>query len=361
MRSTDSDFREQIVSFLENAARGKAAVVPALLTAIHIVRESNSAASVPMARRMVLRWPSAHNFRFVLAYCLDMAGGIDAHLEALKQRLIGVSLKLQGRKKTGELAKAQYAELLESHFGRAEEILAFLKGERRYPTDKVQMLAMRRRSFPQVEVKHLMRLVSIVNIAGLPVEADEPAKVTCAVDTNAISNKSVSEWFGTPGLAFVAPAEILLGLSEWNRINAFPLGLDFVRIKLVPDRIPPEISNMFSRDKREPPSLMGKKVAVLALREKADAIVSGERRLWDSDLPFLMEKYFAHVLAVVQPSDFSTWLTNKGYGAPSPRVVPVEEAHDSKQGHGGPVTAVEDQSPGGTRGPTGLDDQKGTV
>jgi len=332
LHSADQELREEIIDFLTSAIRGKPSIIPALLTSVYIVRELNRPVCVSMARRVVLAFPLGHLFRYALADCLDTYGDVDEHLEALKQRIIGIGLKMRGKRNTGDLARAQYAELVESDFGRLEDILAFLRGERKYPTDRVQMLAMRHPNYPEVSLKQVVRLVSLVNLAKLPFETRNPAKVTCVVDTNAISNASVSDWFGTPGLGFVAPAEVLLGLSDWSKISALPFSLDFVRIKLVPDRIPPEIASMFTRDSKDPPSLLGKKAAVLALREKADVIVTGERRLWDSDFPFLMEKYFAHILAVVQPQDFSTWLTNKGFSAPSPRIVPTEEVQEGEPG-----------------------------
>jgi len=349
LQSSDSGLRDEIMAFLEEAAKGKASVIPALLTAIRIVQSVNPVAAVSMARRMVFNWPSSYPFRDNLADCLDMTGDSHAQLEALKQRVIGLSLRLNVKRKTGELTKEMYSTLLNKHFGRMEEISAFLNGERSYPTNRMNKLPGKRGRHPPISLKQLVRLVSLVNVAGLPMRTNGTAKVTCVVDVNAMSSKIASEWFGTQGIKFIAPAEALLELTEFGRMQSIPLKLDFVEIGPVPDRMPPEIVGTLSGDMGDPPSVADKKVAALALSEEADAIVSGDRHLLKSHLPFVMEKCFGHTLSVMLPTNLPAWLSERGFAAPDSRVVLADDALGDGYVSGETASAAENHTSGEIR------------
>jgi len=104
-----------------------------------------------------------------------------------------------------------------------------------------------------------------------------------------------------------------LEISNWRKVERIPLSLDAVKVRDVTISIPPEIDNMFSKQKGKPPSLADKKVATLALELNADAIISEDRDLWSSGMTYQLEKNLGRRIEVIRPKNFSSFLKKKGY------------------------------------------------
>jgi hypothetical protein len=194
------------------------------------------------------------------------------------------------------------------HLGRVEEIQAFLDGLRPYPSEKIGHLA-RVMTDPDDLVKpFLKRLQQLADVCMLPQPEVRQPGLTVVLDCNVISDQAMPSFFLDPSVRFIVPADVILELARWEKVDQIPLELDAVEVTEVKGRIPQEIDQMFSPVKRKIPSLADKHVATLALELRADAVVSDDRDLWDTGLPLRIEKSFGHRFEVLRSSEFGRWL-----------------------------------------------------
>ena len=157
-------------------------------------------------------------------------------------------------------------------------------------------------------LKNLRKLEPIGDILNLPQPLVRTSEIVCILDTNAISNRDVSKHLMNTHIHYKVPAEILLELAEWYKLQQIPWELDAVEICDVTNEFPPEIDYMFSESKGRSPSIADKKVVALALESKACAIISDDRDLWDSGMSEEIEKNYGHRIQIIRPRYFNDWL-----------------------------------------------------
>ncbi len=303
-----------LVDFLLSSASNKFSQGNILPCAIHILRgySQTTDASIVLAQRTVMEWPIDFELRYTLANCLDMTENRESHLEALKQRILGCNMELFQTKRREGVQLEKYNHIISNHFGRLETIKAFLEGDLEYPSNRIgKMLCLRRDADDDI-LSVLQRLEQIGDVANLPYPATKTPTLICVLDTNAISNRDASINFMNSLIRFLAPPEVLLELADWYKLQRIPWEFEAVEIQEVTRAIPHEIDSMFSKRKGKPPSLADKKVATLALELKANAIVSNDRDLWDSDMTYQIEKNFGHRIEVILPVNFTRWLEKRG-------------------------------------------------
>jgi len=295
---------EVILEFLEECAGAHDTRILALLTAVEIIRSVEGTDHTTLARRMVLRWPLNHKMRYMLSNCLSLSEERRDHMESLKQRMIGIHLEYGYLKRKGE----SVGELYHRMHRTMEAGRRFLSKEERYQNLRMEKAA-RDRVVPDRRLSYLVeRMTGIADTCGLPPVTGKETRITCVVDTNAITDPDASRYFCAADIRFIAPEEVLLEVSRWDRLEWTPLELDHIEIMEVEDRVPPEIDRMYSRRKGREPSLTDKKVAALALETRADAIISADKDLSDSGLEYSLEKHYGLHLDVVHPSCFERWI-----------------------------------------------------
>jgi len=300
--------KESIATFLLDSA--KKYPKRSMLTTIHILREYSQTtdASLNLAKRIVLKWPIDFSIRYTLSNCLNMSESREYHLEALKQRIIGCSMEVFKEKKF-----ENYQSIISKHFGRLDNVKSFLEGNREYPSNYVRSIMNKRQDANEELLEILCRLEEIGDLASLPYPVTKKPKLICILDTNAISYRDVSKHFLNDSIQYLTPADVLLELADWYKLQRIPWEFDTVEIKEVTKKIPMEIDNMFSKYKGEPPSLTDKKVATLAFELRANAIVSNDRDLWDSGLTYQIEKNFGQRIEVIRPANFTRFLQKHGF------------------------------------------------
>ena len=301
---------EEIVAFIEDCVQMDDTRIMALLSAVEIIRTVKGTEHCVLARRMVERWPLNHKMRYMLSNCLALGDDRSKHIESLKQRIIGIHLEygyMRQRKESDEKVN----ELRKRFHQTIEWARKFLSGEERFPSISIERLD-RSLLDPSEELEpYVERLMGAADIADLPEIVERNTNITCVVDTNAISNPEASRCFSLRSVRFIAPEEVLLEISRWGHVEWTPMELDHIEIIEVGDRIPREIDTMYSKRKGKPPSLADKKVAKLALDERANVIISADKDLSDSGLEYSLEKNYGLHLDVVSPNGFHRWFEKK--------------------------------------------------
>lgn len=304
--------RGKIVSFLKNEVHKEHLAKPLVLCAAHILQYYNYERAQDLFRCLVLAEPGSPIFRSELAYCLENTGSRKDLLEAFKQRILETRLELN---------------LMDAD--------AFRKGSKKVKNDHFTKLRKMEKDIAHTSVDvsgsngHICEesicsenglnpflddLTDIYKISNLPpVEKKKKDRLLCVLDTNAISNRGVSDLFQPKYLNFIAPVEVLLEISKWPHVEEVPLELDVVEIRDVIGKIPPEIDNMFSKKKGKPPSEADKKVATLAVESGAYAIISDDRDLWDSGMKYAILKNCGVDIKVVRCRKVPLMLKRKGY------------------------------------------------
>ncbi|MBN1389353.1 MAG: hypothetical protein JXA22_01800 [Candidatus Thermoplasmatota archaeon] len=300
--------KEEILELLFRSVDDKNTMKMGLLASVEILRQIEGANFMDLARALVKRYPGDLTVRSMFANCLDLTGERENHIEALKQRMIGTTLQCLAKMREEGMDEESYCEMLSRHLARLASEKRFLLGESDHSSTKVHRIASGRRPVESGLLDRVRELEKIWMKAGLSLPEEVKGKKKCVLDTNAFSDTSASRHFGNPRVHFMAPLAVLMELTEWCNIRRFPLEMEHVTFREVSTKVPPEIDHMFSRFKRKEPSLTDKKVATLALEERADVIVSRDRDLWDSGLPYKLEKNYGISLKVIPPSELPRWI-----------------------------------------------------
>lgn len=299
------DEKIEMLDFLKRSSRDPDTRKFSLLTSVEVLRRFRGTNYIDIAWSIVGEYPRDFRVRYMIANCLDLSDRREDHLEALKQRMIGTSIHCLLKKKKGELSEEEYMKILERHLKRIHEERGFLRGQKEHSSEKVKVLSSKRKDIPEDLSSEIRELEGLV---GEDYRTKTKPKLTCVLDTNAISNRHSSSLFGDERVEFMAPLDVLIELSKWGRIDQVPFELDYVRIEEVKMDPPREIDCMFSKHKGLKPSHADKMVATLAFREEADAIVSNDRDLWDSGLQYNLEKNYGISLKVVRPDHLEKWI-----------------------------------------------------
>jgi len=311
--TTYPEERSEIVKFLIQSVSDPALQMSSMVCASQILRLFYDDRSVDLARSLTRIWPHEPILRHEFANSLDLTETRNNNIEALKQRILGTKLELERRivKKKGD--QKSFDKVLRKYMRRLEKIQKFLDGKREQPTNKILEISAKRKE----REKYLPlfdELAQINNICHFfEIEPKREYSLICILDTNAITWQPIGRILSNKYILFYAPFEILLEISNWRKVERIPLSLDAVRIRDVTISIPPEIDNMFSRQKGKPPSLADKKVATLALELNADAIISEDRDLWSSGMTYQLEKNLGRRIEVIRPKNFSSFLKKKGF------------------------------------------------
>lgn len=310
IKETDIEVKENIADFLLMSAHNSFFPFAIVLSTIHILREYSQTTNdaISLSKRAVMGWRHNYSIRYTLANCLNMTEKRECYLEALKQRIIGCNLEVFNAQKRKNTNFEELQRIIPRHFGRLDQIKSFLDGDRKYPSKHVGKMVCARRQADDDVLRILRKLEPIGDLFNLPHPSIKTPKIVCILDTNAISNIEVSEHLMNAHIHYKIPAEILLELANWNKLQRIPWELDAVEICDVANKIPPEIENMFSKIKGKPPSIADKKVAALAYEVKADAIISNDRDLWDSGVDYQIEKNLGHRIQIIRPHYFNNWL-----------------------------------------------------
>lgn len=309
IKEADTKQREKIADFLlEFADKGFFPKRISLCT-IHILRQysQTTKAAINLSQRAVVKWPRDFSLRYTLSNCLNMSESRECYFEGLKQRIIGckINLIINMRKNKRSI---DYHNIISQHFGRLEDITAFIQGNNKYPSKSVGKMINSRREAGDDLLKILRNLESIGDLLNLPQQRRIKPKVVCILDTNAISKIEVSKHFMNCFVQYLVPPEILLELSDWYKLQRIPWEFEFVKIQEVNNSIPIEIDNMMSKFKGKVPSLPDKMVATLAYESRANLIVSDDRDLWDSGMTYQIEKNYGHRIEVIRPANYKSWL-----------------------------------------------------
>ncbi|MDP6156473.1 MAG: hypothetical protein QF682_10155 [Candidatus Thermoplasmatota archaeon] len=313
LNATYPEERNEIVKFLIQSARDPTLQMSSMVCASQILRLFFDDRSVDLNRSLTRIWPHEPILRHEYANSLDLTETRSNNIEALKQRILGTKLELEKRIVKNQGDQKSFDKVLKKYIRRLEKIQNFLDGKCEHPTKKISEIIAKRKE----REKHpslLDELAQIYNICHFfETEPKIEYSLVCILDTNAISRQPVGEILSNKYIQFYAPLEILLEISNWRRVERIPLSLDAVNIRDVTISIPPEIDNMFSKQKGRPPSLADKKVATLALELNADAIISDDRDLWSSDMTYQLEKNLGRRIEVIRPKNFSSYIKKKGY------------------------------------------------
>jgi len=302
------DWKREILELLLDSSEDRSAKKIGLLVSIEILRQTKGASFIDLAWALVARYPRDFYIRFMLANCLDLTDDRNNHIEALKQRMIGTTIKCLRKKRHDQLNGETYRAILKRHLDSLHSERSFLMGITDHSCEKVHQIAMKQYRVDQDLMPMISELENVWQRAGLLQPAEVAGKRKCVLDTNAFSDISASRHFRNPHVQFMAPLSVLIELSRWCEIDRFPLEMEWVTFKEVSSKIPPEIDTMFSRFKGKEPSETDKRVATLAFEERADAIVSSDRDLWDSGLPQRLEKNYGVSLKVVKPTELGRWI-----------------------------------------------------
>lgn len=310
IKENDIEVKENIADFLLMSAHNTFFPFAIVLSTIHILREytQTTDAAVQLSRRAVMGWEHNYSVRYTLANCLNMTESRECYLEALKQRIIGCNLEIFNKKRNKYTSLEDLQSIIPRHFGRLDNIKSFMDRDRKYPSKHVGKMVRARKEADDDVLRILNKLEPIGDLFNLPQPAIKTPEVVCVLDTNAISNRDVSKHLMNAHIHYIIPAEIILELADWNKLQQIPWELDAVEICDVANKIPLEIENMFSKIKGKPPSIADKKVATLAYEVKANAIISNDRDLWDSGVDYQMEKNFGHRIQIIRPHYFNNWL-----------------------------------------------------
>ncbi|MBN1539175.1 MAG: hypothetical protein JW939_03450 [Candidatus Thermoplasmatota archaeon] len=300
--------KEEILELLFRSVDDKRTRWMGLLASVEILRQIEGANFLDLARALVKRYPRDFTMRFMIANCLDLTDDRNDHIEALKQRMMGTTLQCFMKMRREGLDEEMYDEILKRHLSKLGSEKRFLLGESEHSCTKVRRIASGRRPVESGLLPRIRELEEIWRRAGLSRPGRVQGKKKCILDTNAFSDISASRHFGNPHVHFMAPLAVLMELTEWCNIRRFPLEMEHVTFKEVTSKIPLEIDQMFSKFKGKEPSLTDKKVATLALEERADVIVSGDRDLWDSGLEYQLEKNYGIGLKVIKPEELERWI-----------------------------------------------------
>ncbi|MEA3557719.1 MAG: hypothetical protein U9R75_00525 [Candidatus Thermoplasmatota archaeon] len=300
--------RTEMVEFLLERSRDHRTRKLALLASLDILRHYKGTNYIDTAWGMVNEWPRDFTARYMLANCLDLSEDRSDHLEALKQRMIGTTIHCFHKNRKGELDDEKFGEILKRHIERLDKEKKFLKGLTDHPSSTVEAISRTQMELPG-ELSELARSLEDIWVgAGLRPRIHRVPKKKCIVDTNAISSRYSARMLGEPDVQFIVPLDVLIELSNWKRIDRLPFELENVKIMEVKMKIPREVSKMFSRYKGGEPSLTDMKVATLAIQESADAIISNDRDLWDSGLPYRIEKNFGFRIEVLRSDELERWM-----------------------------------------------------
>ena len=305
---TTVEEKKEMVGFLLERATDEHTKKLALLTSIEVLRMVEGASFEGLASRIVAHWPRSHTTRYMLANCLDLSERREDHYEALKQRIVGTTLKCQLMRKEGELVPETFSKVLTGHLDRLYQEKKFLDGIERYPSTRSMLILKHMTRIEQGLAEHIRMLEGIGDIARLRVPFRKASDVYCVLDTNAISEREASRNFGDPRIRFVIPPEVLYEIAKWTEVDHVPLELEHVEVKEVDMNIPPEIGGMRCRKRGKVPSIADKKVATLAIGTRAKAIVTADADLCDSGLHYILEKQFGLSLDIVHPRDLGKWI-----------------------------------------------------
>jgi len=300
--------RIEILQFLMDMSHDHNSRKLALLASIEILRHFKDTNYIEIAWGVVREWPRDFTVRYMLANCLDLSENRCDHLEALKQRMIGTSIHCHYKRKKGELTDEKYREIMKRHIKKLYEEKNFLMGLTEHSCDKVEAIHRTQVELTGELTYHIRSLEKVWIGAGIGPRIHRVPKKKCIVDTNALSNRDSTKLMTDPDVEFMAPLDVLIELSNWGRIDRLPFELENVRIVEVEMKIPREVNEMFSNRKGKEPSLTDKKVATLAIQERADAIISDDRDLWDTGLPYKIEKNYGVRMEVVRPNELERWL-----------------------------------------------------
>jgi hypothetical protein len=258
---------------------------------------------------MVEHWPRDFSIRSIYADSLDLTGDVENRNEALKQRIISTTLHCLFKKIRSEFDEDQFHQILEFHLDSIYREMKVQDGIDKYPYKRLRTIEMNRIHLPRRVKKRMKELLEVWdNIETHSIFPDKDPKVKCILDTNAISTKGVPRHFRNPGIDFIVPVSVLLELANWSCIDRFPLEIENVRVKKVTEEIPQEIDDLFSKLNRVKPSLSKKKIATLALMEKADAIITSDKRFGHSGLAQFLEVNHGIQCRIIAPDDIGTWI-----------------------------------------------------
>ena len=300
--------KTQMVEFLLERSCDRNSRKLALLSSIEILRHFRGTNYIDIAWGVVNEWPRDFTVRYMLANCLDLSDDRCDHLEALKQRMIGTTIHCSYKRKKGELDDEKYREIMKRHIERLYEEKKFLMGLTDHSCGKVEAISRTQVELSGELTDSIRSLEEVWIGAGISPRIYRVPKKKCVVDTNALSNRDSARLMSDPDVDFIAPLDVLIELSNWGRVDRLPFELENVRIMEVEMKIPREVDEMFSKRKGMEPSLTDKKVATLAIQERADAIISNDRDLWDSGLPYKVEKNYGIRMDGVRSSALERWI-----------------------------------------------------
>lgn len=299
-----------IRTILDSAANERTKKL-ALFCAIEVLRLVEGTDYIDLARRIVEAWPKNHGVRYMYANCLDLSNDRSDHYEALKQRMLGTAIRCYEMKRENKLDGQNYSEVLRTHLQRLESQRQFLDGKAKYPSLKATLIKKHISPADEDIAQGILSLQSIAEKARLPKVYRKEPKLTCVLDTNALSNADTAYFFPSSMVRFIIPPEVLMELANWRQVSHIPFNLHFVEVVPVSIGMPAEIHAMRCEGRNKLPSITDKKVAMLAIQERADAIVSADCDLLGTGIPGFVEKQWGKRLSVVRPSELGKWIDGK--------------------------------------------------
>jgi len=285
------------------ASKDEATRLLALLAAVEILKSVNGVCPKALARAIVAENPYNPELRNMLANCLAMSSSRQDQVEGLKHRIIAFDIRFRSTRNRGDLTEEVSEELRKSYFRGINSYRLFLSGERPYPSRRVRE-TIEGRIDPDPRLLELVRGLEDLHGAGVIGHPSVTApSFRIVMDTNAITNPVLWDIMADPRMDLIAPEEVLLELSDWRQYHRIPVELDRVTFLQVHTSVPEEIRDLRSPKKDKTVSECDRKVATLALQERASVIVTADCDLLDNGLEYIFEKILGQVVKVIHPSE----------------------------------------------------------
>lgn len=306
---TSNDDRIRILDFLEKQCLKRDIQRMSIVTVANLLQRIRGPYHLEFSKKMVVHWPRDFSIRSIYADSLDLSDDVEDRNEAIKQRIISTTLHCLFKKMRSEFDQDQFYQLLEFHLNSMYREMKVQEGIEKYPSKRLRYIEMNRIHLARRVKKRMKELLEVwEHIETYSIFPEKDPKVKCILDTNAISTTGLPKHFRNPSIDFIVPVAVLLELANWTCIDRFPLEIENVRVKKVNEEIPKELEIQFSKLSGVKPSLTKKKIAALALMEKADAIITSDKRFVHSDLSqFLKMNYGIHC-RIIHPDDIEELL-----------------------------------------------------
>jgi hypothetical protein len=302
------EIKEEIVQTIIEAVHSEDTRLPAMLTAIQILRTFKGSSHIDLAKLIVLNYPYNPDLRKMLANSLAMSDSRIDHLEGFKQRIIAADLRYRAARNRGDITEGNRLEIVESYQEVVQAHKKFLEGIEIFPNSTVRKNVRDMiEAGPQI-APLIFELEQLHIRMGIGKQGDVKTALRIVMDTNSITNKEVWKTLADPSIGLISPEEVLIELSNWRHFEKIPVEMERIIFLPVQIQIPEEIMRIRSPKREKEVSECDRKVATLALQERADLVVSSDCDLLGSGLQYISEKYWGKEIQVVPPGSLAKWL-----------------------------------------------------